>query len=152
MSVKKQKTFISGVSFFCCFSILECSADQREMLICSCSHYRKKKESLIKVWRGHQHITAHQNFLKFTKRVEILKGDALWFSKFELCTVCVTCTQFSFFHLGHFFWPVRVDGRSWGWYNLPGLCPCWHQAVPWPWGVRLETVLGCEALLTRKQK
>ena len=61
-------------------------------------------------------------------------------------------TEFSFFHLGRFFWPVRVDGRPWGWYNLPGLCPCWHQAVPWPWGVRLETVLGCEALLMRKQK
>ena len=44
MSVKKQKTFILGVSFFCCFSILECSRDQREMLICSCSHHWKKRK------------------------------------------------------------------------------------------------------------
>ena len=102
MSVEKQKTFISGVSFFCCFSILECSADQREMLICSCSHYRKKK-SLIKVWRGHQHIIAHQNFLKFTKRVEILKGDALRFSKFDFCTVSVT-----YAHTSDYSYPLFV--------------------------------------------
>ena len=55
-----------------------------------------------KVWLGHQRINAYQNFLKFTKKVE-LKGDALWFSKFEFCTVYVTYTQFSFFHLGCFF-------------------------------------------------
>ena len=58
---------------------------------------------LIKVWLGHQRINAYQNFLKFTKKVELLKGDALWFSKFELCTVYVTYTQFSFFHLDRFF-------------------------------------------------
>ena len=50
----------------------------------------KKKASLIKVWLGHQHITAYQNFLKFTKRAEILKGDALRFSMFDFCTVYVT--------------------------------------------------------------